>query len=379
MKFISQYNIVDGEKIPASIYDSAKFKDMRNAYSASIKNKKQELKPYYIAENDYYSRIDSHDATVISYIELLREKYDNERNIFFISSDKALRFWDMTRIERKYPVVVYPSQLFLILIKMCGRSDNDYESFVSFINIRTNLSQISPENANIIISGISSITEDIKAQEALVSAVFNDEFQNIIQNSNTDIELYHKVQEFSQCYLENELSEKNTQLQIANDSLAKRADTIEKLEAEVIEKEKSSGEQEKSYQERIQALTNEKEIQKEKICQFAEQKIKLLYIWRWYILPTLISVYTLSIIMFVALQFLFNNASWNFAVKILAFISDTTFGQNVEGYVLVIDAALLSTIFPIYKFFWKNPFDKIKKASDKEARIEKYIKENELI
>lgn len=153
-----------------------------------------------------------HDASMVRIIEKRRTQCNNDRDIFMVSSDKVLRHWDMTRPLNGYPVVIYPSQLFLILIKMCGRSQNDFESFVSFINIRTNSQQLSPEKANAILSGISSITEDIKTQEMLVASIFDDVFQNVIKHSNTDKELYIKAQQLSQKYLEKELAEKDAEV-----------------------------------------------------------------------------------------------------------------------------------------------------------------------
>lgn len=179
-ELIKKYSIVDDKKVPHQLYDSDEFKAVRNKYSTSIMHIKQGIKDSYWAEDNGYTQRDSHDATLVRYIEVLREECQDDRDIFLVSSDKALRLWDMNRIETTYPVVIYPSQLFLALLKTCGRSQNDYDSFVSFINIHPRSKQITPENAHIILSGISSITEDIKTQEQLVSAVYGKEFQNVI-------------------------------------------------------------------------------------------------------------------------------------------------------------------------------------------------------
>ena len=200
--FVSKYGITDNEKIPVTIYNSKEFTEARNSYARSIKAKKQEIKPFNFDDesiNLSYSRRDSHDASIVRFIELLREKYNGDRDVFFVSSDKALRFGDMTRNENTYPVVIYPSQLFLILVKLCGRSNNDYTSFVNFINIRARSKQVTPEVANIIISGISSITEDIETQEILVSSIYDDEFQNIIHHCKTDEELFSQTQNLRPC------------------------------------------------------------------------------------------------------------------------------------------------------------------------------------
>ena len=135
LKLIKDFGIEDDVKIPGTIYHSGEFKNVRNSYSTSIKSVKQGIKADYLADDYHYSNRDSHDATVVRYIELLREK-SADKDIFLASSDRALRLWDMNRLDGEYPVVVYPSQLFLILLKTCGRSDNDYDSFVSFIQLQ---------------------------------------------------------------------------------------------------------------------------------------------------------------------------------------------------------------------------------------------------
>ena len=224
MEFVKEFCIEDDAMIPASIYNSSIFKAERNNYSASIKNVKQKINDDYTPEDYRYTQRDSHDATVVRYIELLRIK-TNAKDIFLVSSDKALRLWDMNRTNSIYPVVIYPSQLFLILLKTCGRSENDYDCFVNFINIRPTSKQVSPENAHAIISGISSITEDIKTQKYLVASVFGEEFQNVIRNSSSDIELYEKVQTITQNYLEEQLKEKENVIKTLQDDIAHRIDS----------------------------------------------------------------------------------------------------------------------------------------------------------
>lgn len=238
--FVSKYGIVDNEKIPATIYNSKEFREARNLYAKSIRTKKQEIKSFNFDDDIgdlSYSRRDSHDASIVRFIELLREKYDNDRDVFLVSSDKALRFWDMTRNEKTYPVVIYPSQLFLVLIKLCGRSSNDYVSFVNFINIRAKSKQVTPETANIIISGISSITEDIETQEILVSSIYDDEFQNIIHRCKTDEELFSQTQNLSQKYLDEQLKVKDAKIAAISASSEKDQRLITNLEGKIARNE----------------------------------------------------------------------------------------------------------------------------------------------
>lgn len=372
---ISKYNIIDDERIPSDVFDSDDFKTKRNAYSASIKESKQAVRQYYYEDYDGYTKSNSHDATVIRYVEVLRQRCDESKDIFLVSSDKALRYWDMTRKENPYPVVVYPSQLFLILIKLCGRSESDFDSFVSFINIRTNTKQLSPEQANIVLAGISSITEDIRTQEVLVSAVFDDDFQNIIQHSNTDSELYQNVQTYSQNYLDEQLKAKDETIVAVSDESAAKDVKIENAEKHAQEMD------ELLDVEKRKTASKEKELEekREHICKYAERKILPWYIFKWYISPFAVVLYSVLFVVFIALQFFFCEADWNLATKLFELIATTTFGKNVEGYIAVIDAATFAVLSVILvPQFWVKPWDAEKRTNDKQAKIAKYIEKNKL-
>lgn len=395
-KMVKEYGISDGEKIPRTIYDSEQFKQARNIYSSTIKNIKDELHDRYVSEDDRYSLKDSHDATVVRYVEMRREE-TQDTDIFFVSSDKILRYWDLSRPDKEYPVIIYPSQLFLVLIKTCGRSENDFESFVSFINVRSVHQQMPAEKANVIISGISTITEDIEAQEILVTAICNGEYQNILRDSQNNDELYIAVQEVCKKYLEEELKEKQNQITSLQENADINTKRILTLEENAISHEKEitllRGQVEKQasdmdkrdklieqQSQQINAQNKTSEEHKEQICCFAEKKIRTKLVFKWYIFPIITAILAISYILFVLLQFIACEAPWNVATKIVAAIEGTTFGQNVEGYVAVVDSALfvvLSTI--IAPNFWVKPWDKEKRNADKLRMVESYIEKNKLL
>lgn len=373
-KLVDQYDIADDVKIPDKVFHSESFKSQRNAYSSSIRAKKQEIRHLYEDEYYGYSKRDSHDATVIKYIEILREEYGNERDIFFVSSDKALRYWDMTRRGTDYPTVIYPSQLFLILIKLCGRSESDYDSFVSFINIRSKSQQLSPEKANIIVAGISTITEDIRAQQVLVSAVFGEEFQNIIRNSNTDAELYQNVQVYSQNYLEDQLREQAEKITVISDEISKKDAEIGELRSKAEEREKAF----KTEQSLAAEKTEELEVQKERICAFAEKQVKLKYICLYYLVPICICLFWVITSAFLVLQFVFCDKEWNVITTLLKWLDCTTFGKKVGDALYAIDIALCGFGCAFTKKLFKNPFDKEKRDQFKADMIRKYISSHHL-
>lgn len=356
---------------------------VRHNYEHAIASTKKALKEDYV---DICKPLPgfSHDATLI-YIAETKRRLDKEKgrhsDSFVVSSDKALRFWDMHRVNRSYPIVIYPSQLFLMLIKTCGRSENDLNSFVSFINVRTKSEQLSPTKANVILSGISSITEDIKYQEDIVASIFEDEFQEIIRNSNTDLDLYKNVQLYSQNYLDDLLTGKDQEIATISDASAQKDTEIQRLKTEndkataLIKKQESSIAQK---EEDLQKKAHDEESRRERLVEFSEKQIRPQYILNWYILPALYALLWCIYVLFVLFQFIYPNKTWNMVTPIMELVGNTWFGKMVDGYPAVIDSAIFIILCGLYKFLWNNPFNKEKRSDDKANRIEKYIKDNHL-
>ena len=373
LKLIKDFGIEDDVKIPGTIYHSGEFKDVRNRYSASIKSVKQGIKADYLADDYHYSNRDSHDATVVRYIELLREK-SADKDIFLASSDRALRLWDMNRLDGEYPVVVYPSQLFLILLKTCGRSDNDYDSFVSFINIRPSSKRVSPENAHIILSGISSITEDISAQEHLVEAVFSDDFQNVIKNSTSDMDLYEKVQRISQNYLDEELRKKDATIVALQADVSRYGIEGKALQDKIDEKDTALTESNRT----IQRQDEEIKQKQGRILSHAERKTQPKYIAKTYVIPVLLALLVLAFVLFILLQFIYKDEKWNFAVAFFDWTKATYFGTYVGDYIYAIDLALAAIVGWLLKKWMVNPFNKELNELRKMEPVQRYIKDNHL-
>ena len=335
---------------------------IRHVYENGIAAVKKDLKDEYTDTCKPVLQY-SHDATLIYIVENKRRidaKEGKDSDSFLVSSDKALRFWDMQRVDHSYPVVIYPSQLFLMLIKTCGRSEDDMNSFVSFINIRNRSQQISPEKANIILSGISSITADVESQKVMVGSVFDEDFQTIIKNSNTDKELYESVKLYSQRYLERNLSESEKEKAAAE---KERDNAISKVN---------------EITRTVEQANTKLDTQKDRICHFAENKTKMKYCVSFYVIPTLIVVLSMAYIVFVLLQLFACSASWNFVTRFFDYIQITTFGKGSSGPIYLIDFVLFCGL----AFFWKkammNPFDKGRKQAYRDKLVEDYIKKNNL-
>lgn len=373
LKLIKDFGIEDDVKIPGTIFHSDEFKNVRNRYSASIKSVKQGIKADYLADDYRYSNRDSHDATVVRYIELLREK-SADKDIFLASSDRALRLWDMNRLDGEYPVVVYPSQLFLILLKTCGRSDNDYDSFVSFINIRPSSKRVSPENAHIILSGISSITEDISVQKHLVEAVFSDDFQNVIKNSTSDMDLYEKVQRISQNYLDEDLRKKEATIVALQADVSRYGVEGKALQDKIEEKDTALTESSRT----IQRQDEEIKQKQDRILSHAKRKTQPKYIAKTHVIPVLLALFVLTFVLFILLQFICKGEKWNFAVAFFDWARETYFGTYVGDCIYAIDLALAAIVGWMLKKWMVNPFNKKLNELRKIELVQRYIKDNHL-
>lgn len=371
--FVKSYGIDDDAKIPPAIYHSDDFKNVRNRYSSSIKHMKQRIKDSYLSDDYGYTQRDSHDATVIRYIELLREK-SADKDIFLVSSDKALRLWDMNRHDADYPVVVYPSQLFLILLKTCGRSENDYDSFVSFINIRPSSKQVSPENAHIILAGISSITEDIKVQKHLVAAVYDDDFQNVIKTSSSDADLYEKVQRICQNYLDEELKQKEAENQEIKKERDEQRTVVIQLAGDIHDRDARLEEKQRI----IASKTKELEEKRENIARFAEKQTKRCYTRKVCIVPIFLILSAILFAIFVVLQIHFDDKDWNVVLDFFGWLETTPFGKDNDGITFIVDSVLGSIIVWAFSRWWINPFDNEKKQQIKDELAQKYIEQNKL-
>ena len=371
---VKKYSVYDDKKIPDRISNSDGFKDTRNKYATSIMRVKQGIKENYCAEDDGYTQRDSHDATLVSYIETLRGEYQDNQDIFLVSSDKALRLWDMNRIDTTYPVVIYPSQLFLALLKTCGRSQNDYDSFVSFINIHPRSKQITPENAHIILSGISSITEDIKTQEHLVSAVYGNKFQDIIQSSSSDMELFIKVQRITQNYLDEELSASEHSNKQLIETVAKHETAICKLRENLDTRD----EELKNSKIELASKATELEEKNRKIAAFAEMQTKQKYRWKVYGIPILLLLLAICYLLFIVFQFCCATEDWNYVIKIFEWVKTTPFGSGTDSVMYTIDGILFIPLAWLYRKLWRNTFNTSKNEQLRIELSQKYTSKNKI-
>lgn len=71
-------------------------------------------------------------------------------------------------------------------IKILKSHNDDYKSFVNFLNLRSNEQAISGEKLQIILAGISEITADVETQRGLMNILVENRFKDIINGDKDD-------------------------------------------------------------------------------------------------------------------------------------------------------------------------------------------------
>ena len=296
-----------------------------------------------------------HDAKMVRYVEKKREQEIGVQS-YIISSDKWLRYWAMQKTSADRAVVLFPSQFFLILIKLCGRAQDDLKSFVSFINIRHKTQQISPSKANVILSAISSVTEDIRAQTDIVEAILGHEFEEVIYGKIEDSELYEQVKMISENFLREELQKKEEEIAIAIDVNVAQKEKIEYLENVNVQSEGCIKEQNRKMYDMAKKATRGK------------------FILSWWGLPILCVCVVAVFIFFVLCQLFWRSAEWNFVVGLIEWFNKTLLGENFGGAaVYIMDAAMLPGIIMMFKKYMKNPFNKNRRDEYERNLINTYL------
>ena len=100
--------------------------------------------------------------------------------------------------------------------------------------------------------------------------------------------------------------------------------------------------------------------------------------WKNNILPCILALATVSFVVFMALQFVFGDKPWNFAVLFFTWVKSTPFGLWVGDYVYAIDLFLGGALVWALKKWMRNPFNQHKKELSKMKMIQNYITENKL-
>lgn len=189
-----------------------------------IANLAQEIGSHKSKENISHGAIgDRTDALNVLLIEHKRNgKFSNvfETKYFFLSTDQSLRRWDYHRNSHT-PVVILPSQWMSILLRYVNRTNDDYKSFVSFLNLPNQESMVSSDRLHIVLSGITEMTTNFEQQYNLVQSLVQSKFEGILENDLDDEQILKNVKDF----VSSELSQKVEELKGTNEEIQGQLDS----------------------------------------------------------------------------------------------------------------------------------------------------------
>jgi len=330
--------------------NNPKISEIINQYSESLeKYKLKSVKNIYDSKN----------------IALIREKrIKKSKNFykfldtpyFFISTDQKLRDWNYENLSEEIPIVILPSQWFNILLRYISRTNDDYRSFVSFLNMKQNYPTIDSDKLHIILSGIGEITETIEQQEYFAKVLIEDKINNIIFEANDDI-VYEKTKEYVKDTLEKEL-------EIVKQELSYTREEIEKVSKKLADKT----DEDNKYNEKIRELTNEKEqlidiiINKE-----VEKDIK-----KWKRQAIILIPIQLIIILIGFFELFFSNWQHNYIYKFLSWITYTREDWTKEIVYALNYALLIGISGLIIRTIYKRLISRQHVESYRNKLIEKY-------
>ena len=111
-----------------------------------------------------------------------------------------MRKWDYTQ-NKEIPIVILPSQWMCILLRYLNRTNDDFKSFVSFLNISNSEKLISNDNLQLILNGISEITTDFTLQNGIISEMVNKKFIGVLEKGSNEDEIIHKAKAVTYTHL----------------------------------------------------------------------------------------------------------------------------------------------------------------------------------
>ena len=200
------------------------------------------------------------DAKNIGLIDEKRE--DKNKNIFetkdyLISTDHQLKKWDMER-KASVPTVILPSQWLTILLRYHNRTNDDFKSFVSFLNLSNSESLINNKTLTSVLNGISEITADTEKQSLIISKLVDNKFKEIIKGGESEEEIQEIAKIYAKTTLEKRLEELEFKTQEIESNLEEKEKLIEKKQKELLETNRRKKEETKNNDGLINTTVNAK-------------------------------------------------------------------------------------------------------------------------
>lgn len=201
----------------------------------------EEIKQYKWQKND---TLNLNDARNMVWLELARNHCDNnvkDTRYYFVTTDRRLQEWDLQH-SKNQPITMLPSQWLALLLKYFSQSNDDFRSFVSFLTIPNEKTEVTPEELQDILAGISEITEDFQKQNDIVSSLLE---------SDNSRELRNRIEA-------KKYAQSRVEAQFKEQLLSVEVESRKKLEAQDEAFKKSLSKQEEEFENVLVALRKER-------------------------------------------------------------------------------------------------------------------------
>jgi hypothetical protein len=363
-KFKKEFNIDTDTLIPFNTEDK-KIIESLNDYTSSISMFKS-------GEGNEIIGSATIDAENILWVE--KKRANKSQNIFdtkyfFISTDQGLRRWDYQRANQT-PIVLLPSQWMSILLRYLNRTDDDFKSFVNFLNLKNNEVLISSEKLHIVLAGISEMTDNIVQQRTLLHNLVENKFYGVVYKGVSSDEIFENAKKYAKSELEKQiedLEDKNKELSIIQEQfsseLVKQKESIS-LEMQQLKEDKGGIDKKLSDKENENKKLKDKLVEKE----FNEEYRKWKRPAYWLLL--------LGIIIIICIYLVFSNQTWryNYPYKLIKWI-DSCKSSTQVAISIALTISVMTGLWKILSFSWKRLINTEEKGS-KKKEIENELKEN---
>lgn len=214
----------------------------------------------HMASSEKYYAAAEHDARNILWVERKRGASSDSLNSvkhFFISSDQYLRRWDYNRNSNHIPIVMLPSQWLSIVLRYLERTDNDYKSFVCFLNMKVNHSVLTEEQFYYAIEGISEMTSDLSTQRNLLQQFIESDLEKTAAGEEND-EILEQAKSFAAselderiAQLEKEVRKKTKKINKLSYRISEHSNQLQGVKEETAQLRKQYNKEVDSYRDRI--------------------------------------------------------------------------------------------------------------------------------
>ncbi|MBJ6120070.1 hypothetical protein JAO76_17825 [Pontibacter sp. BT310] len=284
-------------------------------------------------------------------INLFDSKY------YFISTDQMLRRWDYYRTSVT-PIVLLPSQWLSIVLRYVARSNDDFRSFVSFLNLPNPERTIDSEKLHIVLAGISEMTSNYMQQKLLVNTLVQNKFEGILDNGADSDEILERTKSYAKSALEKELEDITVkQAELLGQIAIQKEDAdgrISDLSKEATSKDKRLREKEQENQklrERLKRKTLEDQFNRWQSTAY------------WYL------AFGIIIMLFTLLQFTLTDWEYNLPAKLVTWI-DGLESETKQNTLRALIYAPLALVLVAGNMFYTRLWD-IDSKETKRKELEK--------